>query len=373
MRVVIDCFKLVKGVGKSIGIYNVALNLTKNLVRGQKEFDNGIIKNCELIVLGNSINKQDFDTDGLKFIEIKKYDPLNRVHCILWELFAVSIVCKKLHADRIIFPRGYCALTHPVKDIVIIHDLIPFYYSKYFPGVFNKIENIYIMNRLRASAKSCNQIITISESSKQDILKYCDVVEDKISVIYNACSRIDFNEYKEKKKNSYICAITSSLPHKNAKGILESYNKYCELADDPLNLIVIGIENVSTCNLPQNVKSKITCYKYIKDNKKLYKLIANSEIFLFLSLIEGFGLPPVEAMQLNVPVICSNTSSLPEIVGNAAVLVNPTNYYEVAVQLKYLTDSAEKRNKLIQLGEKNYKRFSWRDVSEKYWKVITSG
>ncbi len=370
MRIVIDCFKLVKGAGKSIGIYNVALNLVKGLVQEKHRINNIKINNCELIVLGNSFNKEDFKINGVRFIEITNYNPFNKTHCIIWELFSVIKVCKCLDADKVFFPRGYCALLHPIEDIILIHDLIPFYYDRNFPGVFNKLENAYIMKRLKMSARSCRKIITISNSSKQDILDYCSVDEDKITVIYNACSEVSYNEIKEKQDKPYICAITSELPHKNAKGIIESYKRYCEISSNPLNMVIIGLKDILSYDLPQEINNRITCYKFIKEDKELYRVIANSKMFLFLSLTEGFGLPPIEAMQLNVPVICSNTSSLPEVTGGAAVLVNPYNYIEVARALDRLSDDEEKRKYFIKLGQKNYKRFSQEIIMEQYWKTI---
>lgn len=99
MRIVIDCFKLVKGAGKSIGIYNVALNLVKGLIKEKKKINNIKIKNCELVVLGNSFNKEDFKIDGARFVEITNYNPFNKIHCIIWELFFVTKVCKRLDKE----------------------------------------------------------------------------------------------------------------------------------------------------------------------------------------------------------------------------------------------------------------------------------
>lgn len=370
MRIVIDCFKQIKGVGKSIGIYNVALNLTKNLVKYKKVLKDKRIQNAELFVIGNEYNKEDFNIEGVNFVHITNYNPLNKLHCIIWELFVVSSVCKKLGADRVVFPRGYCALTHPVKDAIIIHDLIPFYYNEHFPEVFNKIENAYIMNRLKASAKSCNCVITISEASKLDVMKYCGIKEDKITVIHNGCNEIIFDEKKAAVEEPYICAITSGLPHKNAKGILKSYEKYCAMAEKPLELRVIGIADTSCVKLSKDVKSRVICYKFIKENKELHRIIANSKVFLFLSLVEGFGFPPIEAMQLNVPTICSNVSSLPEIVGDAAVLVDPENPEEVGKALDNLIQNEDLQKSLIEKGKENVKRFYWDSRAEMYWNLL---
>lgn len=268
MRLVIDCFKLIKGTGKSIGIYNVAQGIVKHLGEMNSASET---KKKEILVLENKENQEDFDVPGVKFVEIKKYDPRNRIQVVLWELFYVSRVCKKLKADRVFFPRGYTALTHPIYDIVLIHDLIPFYYDEHFPGVFNKVENAYIMGRLKQSARSAKKVITISQASKEDIIKYCGVDEDKIIVINNACEAI--NVEVENSKKPYICAMTSGLPHKNAKGVIESYARYCEIAENPIDLVVIGLKDTSEFDIPDDVRSRITCYKFIKSNDEMYKVI----------------------------------------------------------------------------------------------------
>lgn len=365
MRLVIDCFKLIKGAGKSIGIYNVACGIVRHL--GALRLVGESPRDAELIVLGNKYNREDFDVPGVSFVEITDYDPNNRTHFVLWELFHVSRVCKRLKADRVFFPRGYTALTHPVHDIVLIHDLIPFYYDEHFPGVFNRLENAYIMNRLRASARSAGKVITISQASKRDIVKYCGVDEGKITVINNACEPIAVDAAKDDGAAPYICAITSGLPHKNAKGIIAAYTEYCGMTDRPLNLVVIGLQDTFAFDLPEDIRERITCHKFIKDNAQMYTIIAGSEAFLFLSLVEGFGLPPIEAMQLGVPVICSNTSSLPEVVGDAAVLVDPNDPAAAAAALDDLLRDRERRDWLVRKGYENIDRFSPQSRAREYW------
>lgn len=365
MRLVIDCFKQIKGTGKSIGIYNVAQGIVKHLGEINCAADN---QKAEIIVLGNKENRQDFEVPGVKFIEIKKYNPRNKIQVVLWELFYVSKICKKLKADKVFFPRGYTAFTHPVYDIVLIHDLIPFYYNEHFPSIFNKVENAYIMGRLKQSARTAKKVITISQASKADIVKYCSVDEKKIIVINNACEEVNIRI--EKTGKPYICAMTSDLPHKNAKGILESYKKYCEIADNPIDLIIIGLKDTKEYDIPENVQNRITCYKFIKSNEEMYRIIGGSEAFLFLSLIEGFGLPPIEAMQLGVPVVCSNTSSLPEVCGNAAILVDPTDYCHAGEMLSNLLDSKEKIKEFVEQGKVNAQRFIWGKIGKQYWNSL---
>lgn len=135
-------------------------------------------------------------------------------------------------------------------------------------------------------------------------------------------------------------------------------------------LVMIGLDNVDNYDINTEVKKHIKRYKFIKDNKDMYRIINNSEMFLFLSLIEGFGLPPIEAMQLDVPVIYSNMSSLPEVVGDSAILVNPTDDKEVASAIKALHEDLELKKKLIENGRANIKRFSQDTRAKLYWEAI---
>lgn len=368
VRIVFDCFKLVKGSGKSIGIYNQALNMIRHMADHKKESSDEKIRKAELIVIGNPINRADFEISGLTFVCITELDPLNRLHALWWELAGVSGEIKKLHADRVIFPRGFCALTHPVKDTVIIHDMIPFYYHEHYPGYFNKIENAYIMRRLVQSARKARRVVTVSEASKKDIVKYAKIDERKITVLYNGCEKPGREGFADRKGGKpYLAAVTSLLPHKNAEGIIKAYTEYFRSAETPLDLVVTGIDNVDAYDVPSEIREHITCHKYIESDSELYGIIGRAEIFLFLSLAEGFGFPPVEAMQLGVPVICSDRTSLPEIVGDAAILADPCDHSEVGKQLLLLAGDEELRHRLVEKGYENIRRFSWDDLAGKYW------
>lgn len=362
MKLVIDCFKLVKGAGKSIGIYNLAQNLVRELASGNDDSKN------EIIVLGNSYNKKDFDIDGISFVEISK-NPLNKLTCIFWELFEVSMLAKKMRADKVLFPRGYASMLHLTKEYVIIHDMIPFYYHEHYPDYFNRLENFYIMWRLRASAQKADRVITISEASKQDIIRYSHTDESRITVINNGYNPIERKDYKQAKQE-YLIAVTSALPHKNAVGIVKSYERYWHMAEHPIPLKIIGISDVLQYEPDQNVADSITCIKYIEKNEDLYALIYGAKAFLFLSLVEGFGFPPIEAMQLETPVICSGRSSLPEVAGDAAVFVDPENYEEVADAINRVVTGAIDTHELCQKGTDNVKRFAWEKSGLKYREVL---
>lgn len=361
MRLIIDCFKLVKGAGKSIGIYNLALNLVRELAAESGD-------RHEIIVLGNAYNRGDFEAEGIRFVEINK-NPLNKIVCIFWELFAVSVTAKRMGADKLLFPRGYASMLHLTKEYVIIHDMIPFYYHENFPGCLNRLENFYIMRRLKASARKADHVITISEASKRDIIKYARTDARRITVIYNGYNAIADRQYEEAQE-SYILAMTSALPHKNAAGIVKSYAAYCGLTAHPVPLKIIGIEDASQFCADENVLGNIACIKYVEKNEELHQMIYAARAFVFLSLAEGFGFPPIEAMQLGTPVICSDRSSLPEVAGDAAVYVDPEDYGQVAEAVKKMVDGDTDIHKLCQKGKANIERFDWKKTGKKYREVL---
>jgi glycosyltransferase involved in cell wall biosynthesis len=370
MILVVDCFKLVKGKGKSIGIYNLAKSIlqhmTENAAAGPGD---------RLIVLGNKYNRADMEQPGTEFIEMKG-DPLNKLYDVWWELFAVAGVCRKLHADRIFFPRGYRPLVNRIPDTIIVHDLIPFYYNENYPGYLDRIENAYIMTRLKASILHADSVVTISKYSCDDIMRRFPAMkkrEDRIHVIYNGVNTVTSDTaYGSADRTGYIAAVTSMMPHKNAAGILRAYEYYYRHTDSPLELRVIGIESTEqVCAVyDSEAAGHVRCYRYIDDYARLCRVIGGAEVFLFLSYIEGFGFPPIEAMQLGVPVVCSDRTSLPEVVGDAGILVSPDDPKQVSEAVNKVTGDRKLRDRLIAAGYENIKRFGWDSRLAEYSRVL---
>ena len=376
MRLVIDCFKLVKGQGKSIGIYNLAKNLTRHLAETNQNREH-----CEeIVVLGNEYNRKDFEVPGVRFIQVKG-NPLSRLSYTLWELFGVVSAVKKAGGDRVLFPRGYRPLFYRGKDIVIIHDLIPFFYDRHFPGVLNRVENAYIMNRLKASIRHAYRVVTISEYSMKEMEEICPDCGKRTRVIYNGINPVPCSEVPSslKPEGPYLYAGVSALPHKNALGVLKTYEAYfkAEIREgkNPARLVIIGIDSPESIPggevLSPQAAEHVTCCRYIESGEEMHSLLAGASAFLFLSLIEGFGFPPLEAMQLGVPVICSNRSSLPEVIGDAGLLTDPDDIDGTVSCIRRLLGDEALRKELIEKGYENVKRFDWDSRIERYWEVLT--
>lgn len=363
MRIGFDCVKLVKGKGKSIGIYNVARSVVTNMA-------GKLPQDCQIVVFGNEKNRADFDIEGVEFIPVS-LDVDSKKALVMWELFGINKIIKQYKIDRIVFPRGYTSLFCPAQDTIIVHDLIPFFYNKEFPGYFGKLENAYIMFRLKQSIRLAHNVITISEYSKQDIIKKVPSSAGKITVIHHGFDRRSKMYDVEPAKEDYIIGVTSALPHKNAKGLVKAYCRYHDISANPAKLVIAGLDSLEAAGIEveEKYKSSIECKRFLED-KEYFSLFKNAKVLLFLPLIEGFGLPPLEAMELGVPVISSDRSSLPEVVGDAGILVDPDNTDAVAQALEKVMADVEYRKDLIFNGYINLNSFRWEDKIKQYIKVI---
>ena len=376
MNLVIDCFKLVHGQGKSVGIYNLTMNLVRrlgeeNVRRGQKE---------NIIVLGNDYNREDFEVPGVVFAR-QNGNPLSKLYDLYWELFGSAFAAKRYSAERVLFPRGFRPLVYKGKDTVLIHDLIPFYYNQHYPGFFNRLENGYIMARLKASIAGADRVITISDASLEDISRLVPGSAVRTARIHNGLNEMRFRPEPGRVRENSIVAVTSSLPHKNASGIAAFYSAYCTLCAgrgiEPLTLKLIGVSSMEAFIVEGLISrenaEKAVCLGFVKDYDDLCAQIAGARIFLFLSLAEGFGFPPLEAMQLGTPVVCSDRSSLPEVTGDAALKVDPDKPEEVAEAVLRLQQDEELVKELVRKGTANTERFSWESRVQLYWEELFRG
>ncbi len=375
MHLIIDCFKQVKGHGKSLGIYNLSRELVKNLAIARYDHPDERVRNARLSVIGTQKNAEDFNVDGADFISINNYDPLKSLDCLLWEVSAVKHIIRVSGADLALFPRGYLPLTgmRGHKMVPVVHDMIPFYYNEHHPDYFGRVHNAYIMRRLKGSIRSADRVITISEASKGDICHYTGVDGSKITVIYNGLTSVFVNKDEDRPAQSgdlpsaYIVAIASAYPHKNLVGVIRGYEAYCSRASSPLDLVVIGVDTIPPGIVTADTAGRIRCIRYIESDKQYQEIIAGSCLMLFLSLIEGFGFPPLEAMQLGMPVICSDRSSLPEIAGDAAVLVDPTDAQMIGKKIFEVLPDDNLKQELVRAGYENIKRFTWDVIAKRYW------
>jgi glycosyltransferase involved in cell wall biosynthesis len=232
-------------------------------------------------------------------------------------------------------------------------------------------------------------IVTISEFSKKEILGFFKYPADKIKVVY--CG-IDLNTYRpdisEEKINitckkleiprEYILYLGTLEPRKNIERLIEAYSLFLDKnKNDSLPVLVIAggkgwiYESIFKKAKELNLDKTIIFTGYIADEDKP-ALLAGAICFCFPSLYEGFGLPPLEAMACGTPAVVSNAASLPEVIGDAAIFVDPYNIENLADCIEKLVFDEDLRYKLGNLGLERVKRFSWEKLSEELYKDLVS-
>lgn len=260
-----------------------------------------------------------------------------------------------------------------IKSYITIHDLnhvaLPQYYSK--------IKQYYYKFAVKPFAKKCEKIFTVSEFSKGEIIKWLNCAEEKVVVTYSGIDdkfqRIEnerlLNETKKKYllPDKFVLYIGNLKKHKNVETLVKAMSK----VDNNTKLVINGKTNESISQLinKNNLKDRVRFIGYV-DDKDLPAIYSLAEVFVFPSFYEGFGLPPLEAMSCGCPTIVSNTSSLPGVVGNAAILVEPKDEVEFANNINNVINEDTKRLKLIELGYLNAKKFKWNDTVNIIYLVI---
>ena len=300
-----------------------------------------------------------------------------------WEHFILPVRLMKKGID--IF-HGPASLIPFRKDhyrvVVTIHDLVAFLFPETIPLKYGA----YMRFLLRQAVKRANKIISVSYHTRQDLIEILKVPAEKIIVIHEAPSPI-FRPYdpievrtflKERYgiQKKYIYHLGNIEPRKNLIVLLEAFTRVCRELGPEVQLVVSGqkgwlIRSLSHFlkNYPNRDQVLFTGYVPVEE---LPFFMNGAELFVFPSLYEGFGLPVLEAMSCGTPVISSNRSSIPEIIGSAGILIDPTDTRELADRIIFLLRNKEERMRLSLLGREQAAGFSWEDVARKTLDVYRS-
>ena len=303
---------------------------------------------------------------------------------IIWDAFILPLRLIKNKVDVLYLPSHSAALLIKVKPVVLtIHDLTEYQLKQHY----SKSRMLYRKLMLPISTRLADRIITVSEYTKNEIIRILKVDEQKISILHNAANgrfkTVNHGTCKKVLENKHKITFPFLLyigqiqhPNKNLVGLLHAFARIKPSFDKPYKLVFVGKEHLSSeivyktageLNLTKDVV--FTGYVPTEDLPFFYNA---AEVFVYPSLYEGFGIPVVEAMACGCPVITSNRSSLPEVSGDAGLLVDPDDVDEIAeAMLKVLTDSA-KREQMIEKGFEQIKKFSWKDSAKKTIDIFES-
>ncbi|MDD6628961.1 MAG: glycosyltransferase family 1 protein [Lachnospiraceae bacterium] len=294
---------------------------------------------------------------------------------------------KKAGIKLIHFPHYSVPFFCNIPFVVTVHDLIHFIYPEFLRG---RIKFLYAKFLMKHALEKSKHIFTVSEYSKKDIINYFGTNGNKITVIYNAVD----DDFRVKKTEEYdylyekyhishrkrvLLYVGNMKSHKNLATLLEAYTM--TKTRDKLILILAGKafkgeKVIEKMEKELDIRDSVI-HTGVIDKGELVDIYNLADVFVFPSLYEGFGLPPLEAMACGTPVICSNTSSLPEVVGNAAVLVDPKQPRDIAMEIDRLLFDDVKTTLLSKLGIKKAKEYSWdeniRVLSESILKFVFDG
>jgi glycosyltransferase involved in cell wall biosynthesis len=256
------------------------------------------------------------------------------------------------------------------RSVVTIHDCIHLMFPEYLP---NRLALGYARASLWLASRTSDRILTVSEASKRDILRFFDVPADKITVIYNGIDERflkppDDEEVRRtceryQLESEFVLYAGNVKPHKNLERLIDAFHLVRQRGLDHLQLVIIGDEISRYAELRRAVH-RYNLHKHVRflghlAEESLMALYRRASAFVFPSLYEGFGLPPLEAMASGAPVVTSNVSSLPEVVGDAAVLVDPRDAASIADGIYRVLDDSGLRADLRARGFVRAAEFSW--------------
>jgi glycosyltransferase involved in cell wall biosynthesis len=249
-----------------------------------------------------------------------------------------------------------------------IHDLTPFLYPRTFP----QIVGLYLRISLRSIAHRAKIISVPSESTKRDLIRILGVEEKRIKVIYPSLVPVEVKirpEVNPVKLEKYILAVGTNEPRKNLKGLIEAYSKLAPEMRREYPLVIAGRSGWKTVVFDKLLEEKglteEVLFTGFVEEEMLAHLYRNASVFCYVSLYEGFGYPPLEAMYYGAPVLVSNIASLPEVVGDAGMLVDPRSTEAIARGLEQLLTSERLRQKLRNEGRVQAQKFIKNGFAEK--------
>jgi len=367
MRIAIDARMGHSRVG--IGVY--VRGLLNNLSKIDKE------NNYYIII--NKNKREDFvpkqDNFHKIYTNVTYSDYLRRD---LWEQGYLPWILYKNKVDIYHGPCYSLPIFAKVKMIITVYDMMSFKVEYY-----KAISRSRVQNLIKISAKRAQKIITGSENSKMDIIRILKIPEDKINVIYigvdseykqvNDKSRLDSIKEKYGINKKFIQYVGSLKANKNIPRLIEAYSRLPEDILKKYALVITGGKGWKSKEIFSRVKrlgleNNVIFTGFVDDND-LSLLINAATLLVFPSLYEGFGIPPLEAMACGTPVTASNISSIPEVVGDAALLFDPYNIEEMATAMYRILIDEQLRNKLKKKGFERVKKFSWERAAKDTLKI----
>ncbi|MBU1132508.1 glycosyltransferase family 4 protein [Patescibacteria group bacterium] len=378
MKIGIDCRKFYDAhANVGAGIERFTYHLVRTLLRSDE-------KNDYVLFFYNDITPETIHKARGKNVRVRVRKIVRRSSKIpLYDShIEFSRFLKKENLDLTIFPANVIPLFYGGRSILIVHDLAIYKYPEWFP------ERQWLSTKVLVpkSLKKAEKIIAISQSTKNDLMKLFEVPEEKITVIYPGIKvkssylpeEIDRVKEKYNIAGDYLLYIGTIEPRKNILKLMRAFSNYLfENDNTKVNLVLAGakgwkfqpiIQLMSDINKRLG-ENKIKYIGKVSDRERNI-LIKNCRAFVFPSQYEGFGFPVLEAMTLGVPVLTGDNSSLREIAGDAALLVDANDLNDIRRGIQKISEDEDFRNRLAEKGTAQAGKFSWEKTAEEFLAII---
>jgi glycosyltransferase involved in cell wall biosynthesis len=297
----------------------------------------------------------------------------------IWYDWMVPRKLKEIGADIFISPDMMLSLRAQCPQLVVLHDLNFEHYPNDLPASISR----YLKKLTPLFAHKAEAIVTVSEFSKSDIVKCYGVLPEKVHVVKNAAQsvyRVLSDSERLEVRNRwtqgapYFVFISSIHPRKNLMRLLTAYDEFRSQTGSNAKLVAVGRrfwKNQALDETLQAMKfSSDVIFTGHLDIQVLSEVLGAAHALVYVSYFEGFGVPIVEAFQCGVPVITSNVTSMPEVAGDAALLVNPFDESEIAQAMIRMDSDENLRTELTQRGLNRVKNFDWDSSAKDFWKVV---
>ncbi|MCX5848855.1 MAG: glycosyltransferase family 1 protein [Deltaproteobacteria bacterium] len=296
-----------------------------------------------------------------------------------WFEFAVPLMLKKFGADLFLSVDGFCCLSTTVPTIAVIHDLNFHHYPEDMPVLISRYYNHFFPQ----FAKKAKVIATVSEYSKRDIVTSYGEPPGKITVTYNGVGKAFRPLLEEERKNvreeltggaPYFLSVGAIHPRKNLARLLEAFEKFKKETTARTKLVLLGPRLFKTGEVFQtwqriSHKSDVL-FPGIVSEERLARIYGGAHAFFFVSYFEGFGIPAIEAMSCDVPVVAADRTSLPEVCGDAALLVDPFSVNAITEAMKAVCFDETLRKNIVEIGRAQSKLFGWERTADLLWEAV---
>lgn len=297
----------------------------------------------------------------------------------LWFNYSIPYVLKKYQADVFISPDGYLSLNTSVPQLAVIHDLS----FRHRPEDLPRIQAWYYNYFFPRFARKADRIVTVSEFSKKDISASYGVDPENIDVVCNgvrkrvnhaAAEELAIIRNRYSNGHPYFLYVGALQPRKNLSGLLQAFELFKTRSGSKVKLMIVGAEMHKTTGIYKifeqlQFRADVIFTGRVTEDE-LHQIYSAALALTYLPFFEGFGMPIVEAMGAGIPVICSNTTSMPEVGGDAVLYANPHDLEEIADKMTRIAGDDLLRKELSEKGIKRQALFNWDITAERLWDSI---